>query len=271
MKYLVIFLLSFILSFSAQAGNKNFSGFMFIKKSNDFKLSPISEKYKGKTPNVNLINGEELTIIIFSHGTYRPQKIENCTEKWNRIPSSLRILKKFKNTYFYYLCSRAIDAGKTGSFIYKRKKEINKLLDQLISKGVRPENIFLTGYSAGGWTSLMMMDQVVEKFNSAIVFAPAFAGPRSETNKYPQWRKVERPRQVKQMIKANTIKALVFAYEDDEFNRSQELKFLTEKYPNSVKLVSYKCGNGHYTLHNDCKLSKTKKLIKEYFKNQKNN
>ena len=71
------------------------------------------------------------------------------------------------------------------------------------------------------------------------------------------------------MIKANTIKALVFAYEDDEFNRSQELKFLTEKYPNSVKLVSYKCGNGHYTLHNDCKLSKTKKQIGEHMKKQK--
>ena len=35
----------------------------------------------------------------------------------------------------------------------------------------------------------MMMDEVEKKFNSAIVFAPAFAGPRSETNKYPQWRK----------------------------------------------------------------------------------
>ena len=36
--------------------------------------------------------------------------------------------------------------------IYKRKKEINKVLDQLIKKGVNPQNIFLTGYSAGGWT-----------------------------------------------------------------------------------------------------------------------
>ena len=60
-----------------------------------------------------------------------------------------------------------------GSYIDKRKREINKVLDQLISVGIKPENIFLTGYSAGGWTSLMMMDQVEKKFNSAIVFAPA--------------------------------------------------------------------------------------------------
>ena len=134
---------------------------------------------------------------------------------------------KADNTYFYYLCSKAIDAGKTGSSIYKRKKEINKILDQLIEKGVNPQKIFLTGFSAGGWTSLMMMDELEKKFNSAIVFAPAFAGPRSEIKKYPRWRKIERPRQVKEMIEAKIIKALIFAYEDDAFNRPQELNFLT--------------------------------------------
>ena len=41
------------------------------------------------------------------------------------------------------------------------------------------------------------------------------AGPRSETNKYPHWRKVERPRQVKKMTEVKAIKALIFAYEDD--------------------------------------------------------
>ena len=73
------------------------------------------------------------------------------------------------------------------------------------------------------------------------------------------------------MIEAIKIKALIFAYEDDEFNQPQRLKFLTEKYLNSEKLVGYQCGKGHYTFLNDCKLYKTKKLINEYFNNQKNN
>ena len=115
----------------------------------------------------------------------------------------------------------------------------------------------------------MMMDEVEKKFNSAIVFAPAFAGPRSETNKYPHWRKVERPRQVKKMTEVKAVKALIFAYEDDTFNRPEELNFLKEKYPDTVELIGYKCGKGHGTAHNDCKLSKTKKIIENYFQNLK--
>ena len=230
-------------------------------------LAPISEKYKGKTPEINLENGNNLKIIIWSHGTKNVRKIQNCTKM--RIPLSLLRLKSNKNTYFYFLCSKKRDGPKQGSYIYKRKKEINKILDQLISAGIKPESIFLTGQSAGGWTSLMMMDQVEKKFNSAIVFAPAFAGPRSEIGKYPKWRKVERPRQIKKMVKAKVIKALIFAYDDDKFNRPKELMFLKEKYPNSVEMVSYNCGNGHDTGFDDCRFDATKQIIKKYFEKQR--
>ena len=269
MKFLLIFLCSLIFCFNAQAGNKNFSGFKLFGSAKINNLSPISEKYKGKTPEINLDNGKDLTIIIFSHGTTRPQKKEKCTKSYNKIPDSLRVLANSDNTYFYYLCSKAVDGGKIGSYIYKRKKEINVVLDQLISVGVNPKKIFLAGHSAGGWTSLMMMDEVEKKFNSAIVFAPAFAGPRSEINKYPKWRKEERPRQVKKMTEVKVIKALIFAYEDDRFNRPEELMFIKEKYPNTVEMVSYNCGKGHNTGYNDCKISETKKIIKRYLENQK--
>ena len=268
MKLAIIIILSLILYSNVQAGNKNFSGFMLFGSPNINNLAPISEKYKGKTPEINLNNGNDLTIIIFSHGTTRPQKKEKCTKSYNKIPKSLRILTTLDNTYFYYLCSKAVDGGKIGSYIYKRKKEINDVLNQLISLGVKPENVFLAGHSAGGWTSLMMMDEVEKKFNSAIVFAPAFAGPRSEIDKYPKWRKEERPKQVKKMTETKIIKALIFAYEDDRFNRPKELMFLKEKYPNSVEIVSYNCGNGHSTGYNDCRISDTKKIIKNYLENQ---
>ena len=251
------------------ASKKNTSGFMLYNYPNPNNLAPISRTYKGKTPNISLINGTDLKIIIWSHGTDRPQKREKCYKWSNPIPNTLLILNEINNTYFYFLCSRAVDGATVGSYIYKRKKEINKVLDQLISAGVKPENIFLAGQSAGGWTSLMMMDQVEKKFNSAIVFAPAFAGPRSETSRFPKWRMLERPRQVKKMTKVKAVKALIFAYEDDAFNRPQELIFLKEKYPNSVKLVSYNCGNGHGTGYNDCRGDTTKMIIINYFKNQK--
>ena len=269
MRLLFIYVWYVLFCLNVQAGNNNFTGFMFVDSQNKNNLIPISQKYKGDTPEINLNNGNDLTIIIYSHGTDRPQKKENCTKSYNQIPKSLTILKKVDDTYFYYLCSKATDGRQVGSYIYKRKNEINEILDQLISAGVKPKNIFLTGHSAGGWASLMMMDQVEKKFKSAIVFAPTFSGPRSEINQYPKWRKEARPRQIKQMTQAKAIKALIFAYEDDKFNRPKELNFLLEKYPNSVELVGYKCGKGHYTAQYDCKLSETKKKIKAFFENSK--
>ena len=56
MKFLLIFLCSLIFCFNAQAGNKNFSGFKLFGSANINNLSPISEKYKGKTPEINLDN-----------------------------------------------------------------------------------------------------------------------------------------------------------------------------------------------------------------------
>ena len=262
-------LIIFLLITTNNAFSKNYSGFIINKDLNPNNLKPISKSYKGKTPDINLDNGSNLTIILYSHGTTRPQKREKCSRKYNKIPSSLLVLKENPNTYFYYLCSKATDGNIAGSYISKRVKEINSILDQLISSGVKPKNIFLSGVSAGGWTSLMMMNRVEKKFNAAIVFAPACCGPRSEINIYPKWRREIRPAQVKKMTEAKVIKALIFAYEDDKFNRSQELIFLKEKYPDSVNLISYKCGKGHNTYEKDCKLNETKKIIKSYVQEQK--
>jgi|TARA_B110000114_G_C14959956_1_gene343935 hypothetical protein len=41
------------------------------------------------------------------------------------------------------------------------------------------------------------------------------------------------------MIETVKNKALIFAYKDDEFNQLKGLKFLTERYLNSVELVGY--------------------------------
>ena len=250
--------------------SKNYSGFVIDKDLNVHNLQPISKSYKGKTPKITLNNGSELTIILYSHGTTRPQKREKCSRKFNAIPKSLLALKENSNTYFYYLCSKAVDGEIEGSYINKRAKEIDSVLNQLISVGVKPKNIFLSGVSAGGWSSLMMMDKVEVKFNSAIVFAPACCGPRSEINKYPKWRREIRPIQIKKMTEAKVVKALIFTYEDDKFNRSQELIFLKEKSPDTVKLVSYSCGKGHNTYEKDCKLEETKRIIKSYIEKQKN-
>ena len=38
------------------------------------------------------------------------------------------------------------------------------------------------------------------RFNRGVLFAPAFAGPRYETNIFPIWRKVLRPKQINEIL-----------------------------------------------------------------------
>ena len=69
--------------------SKNLSGFVIDNEKNKFNLQPISKSYKGKTPNISLNNSENIKIIIFSHGTTRPQKKEKCKRKRYQFHLSL--------------------------------------------------------------------------------------------------------------------------------------------------------------------------------------
>ena len=76
------------------------------------------------------------------------------------------------------------------------------------------------------------------------------------------------------MISNNEIEALIFAYENDPFNRPQELQFLIETFPNTVQLIGYKCDvslgkTGHTTHIDDCQHSKTSELIRNYIEKRK--
>ena len=104
---------------------------------------------------------------------------------------------------------------------------------------LQPKNLFLAGHSNGAWTALMMMKDVNTRFNGVIAFAPAFAGKRSEISFAPWWRNTTRPRQIKEMLTAPRMDALVFAYENDAFNRPQELQFL----PNQLSITVYEWKN----------------------------
>ena len=181
----------------------------------------------------------------------------------------------------YRLCSTATEAlaiSSAGKQVYLRKIEINHAIDAFLSRGVKPQHIFLAGHSNGGWTSLMMMRDVNSRFNGVIAYAPAFEGKRSENSLAPWWRNTVRPMQIKDMLAAPNMNALVFAYENDAYNRPQELQFLADAYPlietsnnkKGVDLVSYGCGlrNAHQTFRNDCRLADTVMRIRTFVNSQ---
>ncbi|KAG1682756.1 hypothetical protein GQR58_010549 [Nymphon striatum] len=223
---------------------------------------------------------DQQIVVIYNHGIKHPQQPEPCYMPYNKPPASLRSLIN-KNLMVYSLCSTSIESPaptSAGKQVYLRKQEISHAIDAFLERGIQPKNLFLAGHSNGGWTSLMMMRDVNKRFNGVIAYAPAFAGKRKDSKLFPWWRSTARPNQINDMLGASEMDALVFAYDRDEYNRPQDLKFLTDRYPlvvnasvnQGVVLTSYDCGNlnAHQTFRNDCRLVDTKKRIQRFINNQ---
>ena len=221
----------------------------------------------------------EQRVIIYNHGTSRPQQIEPCYLPYNQPPRSLAALRDNK-TMVYRLCSTATESpaiSSAGKQVFLRKIEINYAIDAFLARGVKPKHIFLAGHSNGAWTSLMMMRDVNQRFNGVIAYAPAFAGKRKEAKVAPWWRRTVRPKQIEYMLGAPTMDALVFAYGNDDYNRPQDLRFLEKRYPynkfTGVDFVSYDCGlrNSHQTFRRDCRQTDTSGRIRNFVNTQIDN
>ncbi len=218
----------------------------------------------------------EQVVIIYNHGISAPQQREPCFMPYNKPPPSLLNLAS-QHLLIYPLCSTSVESplpSSAGDQVYLRKKEISHALNAFLARGVLPKNIFLAGHSNGGWTSLMMARDTDKRFNGIIAFAPAFAGKRKEAKLFPWWREKVRPKQINDMLGAPRMDALVFAYDNDPYNRPQDLQFLADHYPlqngHGVELISYGCGlfNAHQTYRNDCRLPQTKQKIRHFIQEQ---
>jgi pimeloyl-ACP methyl ester carboxylesterase len=207
-------------------------------------------------------------VVVYSHGTTNPRQIEDCGAWFNQVPGSIRS-QQGPDVLIFYLCSGAREArstwGTAGEYVYRRVEEIEAVVDALLSAGVSPARIFLAGHSAGGWASLMAAARFGHKLNAVVAFAPAFAGPRAEVDRYPWWWQEARPRQVQELLAAPALTALVFAYDDDPFETPEDLAFLVQRHP-GVRLVGYACPDGsrHLTHLRDCREAATASAVAEY-------
>ena len=257
-------LFSLLLALTACVGARNQTGFMTSQEG----LSPLSGQYGKDMPPFWIPEASQATVIVYSHGTSSSWRQENCSPWYVKPPLTVRFLQeKLPNTHLFFLCSDVTDKPHSDArYIFSRSIEIQRTLDRLIAAGVMPENIFLAGQSAGAWASLQTMSQVGKKFNAAFLFAPACCTTRKDSKGY---RKRNRPHQEETMLKAERIEALIFAYEDDEFNRPQDLTFLTNAYPETVQMVGYSCGKGHSTYRWDCQRKETEEKILRYIQARK--
>ncbi|MEL6791856.1 MAG: alpha/beta hydrolase-fold protein [Pseudomonadota bacterium] len=212
-------------------------------------------------------NPDQATIVVFSHGTRRPSAFERCDASYNAPPPTIVALDA-GDVHVVRHCSRAIegtDPRDAGNQVYDRAAELTRLASAYAANGVSPERIFLTGHSNGGWSSLMAYARAPDAFGGVVAFAPAFAGKRSEKWRFPHFRCEARPRQVAELEAAAEIRALVFAYEHDRFNRPEDLAFLPAAH-SGARMIAYGCGlrRPHMTALNDCRAAETEAAIRAF-------
>lgn len=189
-------------------------------------------------------------VLIFNHGTRRPHLRHVCDESRD-VPGVVRDLANANGWRIHYLCSPITDGGVQGSYTYKRAREILAVVASHRQQGVPARNIFLLGQSAGAWSSLMAARQDHSGFNAVVAFAPAFAGPRHEEAQFPHWRGTLQPQQLSYLAGARRIQALIFAYDDDTFDRPREIAPLA-RVP-GVRIVPFNgCRAGHTTAYTQC-------------------
>ena len=260
MKKIFLIIIFLFVTNNLFANTLEYEGLEKLSKNNTFMND------KGKPYSIEEISDKKNSlVIIYNHGSIQDHKQDPCKAKpkfgyiWDAavVPAILKLHNKKINGLeikIYRVCS-----GVKGMPVKKQKKyrkelkskgKIN-LVDEhknikrqkIILNEVQNlkklgfDKIILSGYSAGGWSSLFLQSRFPEKIIGTIAFNPAFAGPKREwQKKYPEWGAF-REDSVNKFNKANTINAIIFAHKDDIFEDPKTLSFF-ENFKN-LSLIDY--------------------------------
>ena len=187
MRKIFIILFFFILSTtSVKSNNHEIKREGFLSK--DFKITKLS----------TIENAENKIILINNHGQNNLDgKQKGCTsidQIRNRV-SLIDEKVKGKSIVLYNLCAGHIE-GDMGmkwwiskkpyvgkSKLDKRVEQNLELVEKLASLGVPRKQIFVTGHSCGGLTTLLFFSRYPEKAGGGIAYAPACFGKISKKYK----------------------------------------------------------------------------------------
>jgi pimeloyl-ACP methyl ester carboxylesterase len=193
----------------------------------------ITKKSQWQTPrSLSIADPKSKAVVLFLHGSVVEKLDDTCDPSGNTpgfsVPDVVRGLagKQVSGLEVVVLApchGRATQLGEPRK-IDQRVDAIEQTLQELARMGVDPSQIFLIGQSAGGWAALLHQKRHPGSVNSIIAFAPAFAGKK-------RWRpddwQQRHEKQSAEIMSARRISALVFAFENDEYNTPEDLEFLS--------------------------------------------
>jgi Serine aminopeptidase, S33 len=181
---------------------------------------------------LSIANPKSKAVILYLHGSVVDKLDDRCDPSNEMLGESVPdVVQQLNGTEILGLevmvfapChGRATNIGEPLK-IDQRVQAIDETLKELNRAGVDPSQIFLIGQSAGGWAALLHQKRYPQSVNSVVAFAPAFAGKK-------RWRpEVWQQRhelQAAEILSANLISSLIFAFENDDYNSPDDLKFLS--------------------------------------------
>jgi pimeloyl-ACP methyl ester carboxylesterase len=181
---------------------------------------------------LSIANPKSKAVILYLHGSVVDKLDDRCDPNNEFLGESVPdVIKQLNGTevlglevmVFAPCHGRATKLGDPLK-IDQRVQAIDETLKELKRAGVDASQIFLVGQSAGGWAALLHQKRHPQSVNAVIAFAPAFAGKK-------QWRpEVWQQRhelQAAEILSANLISSLVFAFKNDDYNSQEDLNFLS--------------------------------------------
>ena len=187
---------------------------------------------------VTIDNPADTILVIYNHGSIDEFYADPCTPTeasadTNGTPRAIQGLSqktvKGKQILVYAFCTPSVQGqfnatSETGEpKVEKRARDIATLLTSLVKGGFPRQQIFLAGWSAGGWASLLLAVEHGDLFNGLIAIAPAFAGPRQTQT--AGWKNLQ-AKHIAYIQGAIGMKAYVVAFDQDPFNRPLDLGFI---------------------------------------------
>jgi pimeloyl-ACP methyl ester carboxylesterase len=181
---------------------------------------------------LSIANPKSKAVIVYLHGSVLDKLDDRCDPNNEVLGESVpEVIQQLSGTevlglevmVFAPCHGRATNLGEPLK-IEQRVQAIDETLKELSRAGIEPSQIFLVGQSAGGWAALLHQKRHPQSVNAVVAFAPAFAGKKRLRPEIWQQR---HELQAAEILSANLISSLVFAFKNDDYNSQDDLDFLS--------------------------------------------